>query len=210
MAIGRVCVLWFPPRLRSALVRQILVQLLVLACDPGLAAAARMQQCLTVFFHAYAPQSVTAQERLCMAALPAGRRALSAGASSVKSAAPQLLRYVLSLLQVRAALPDNHLLSQSFLHSKSGTFRLLMIQRTADMMAHYGSSSRRGKSNHLIKICLNWRIVMSFTTEEKQHGISDRRDRVSVVCCRWMSRAASRSRGSPAAARGTSAWWRLP
>lgn len=80
---------------------QVLAQLLVLACDPGLAAAARMQQCLTVFFHAYAPLSAAAQERLCAAALPAARRALSAGPSPAKSAAPQLLRYVLSLLQVR-------------------------------------------------------------------------------------------------------------
>ena len=79
---------------------QVLAQLLVLACDPGLAAAARMQQCLTVFFHAYAPLSAAAQERLCAAALPAARRALSAGPSPAKSAAPQLLRYVLSLLQV--------------------------------------------------------------------------------------------------------------
>ena len=79
---------------------QVLAQLLVLACDPGLAAAARMQQCLTVFFHAYAPQSAAAQGRLGAAALPAARRALLAGPTPAKSAAPQLLRYVLSLLQV--------------------------------------------------------------------------------------------------------------
>ena len=57
--------------------------------------------CLTVFFHAYAPQSAAAQGWLSAAALPAARRALLAGPTPAKSAAPQLLRYVLSLLQVR-------------------------------------------------------------------------------------------------------------
>ncbi|EIE21059.1 hypothetical protein COCSUDRAFT_43416 [Coccomyxa subellipsoidea C-169] len=86
--------------LEDAETHKVLAQLLVLACDPGLAAAARMQQCLTVFFHAYAPLSAAAQERLCAAALPAGRRALAAGPAPARSAAPQLLRYVLSLLQM--------------------------------------------------------------------------------------------------------------
>ncbi|BDA45173.1 probable condensin complex subunit 3 at N-terminal half [Coccomyxa sp. Obi] len=86
--------------LQDAETHKVLAQLLVLACDPGLAAAARMQQCLTVFFHAYAPQSAAAQGRLCAAALPAARRALLAGLTPAKSAAPQLLRYVLSLLQM--------------------------------------------------------------------------------------------------------------
>ncbi|CAL8469060.1 g8601 [Coccomyxa elongata] len=86
--------------LQDAETHKVLAQLLVLACDPGLAAAARMQQCLTVFFHAYAPQSAAAQGRICAAALPAARRALLAGSAPAKSAAPQLLRYVLSLLQM--------------------------------------------------------------------------------------------------------------
>ena len=82
---------------------QVLSRLLVLACDAsgGVASAAqRAQQSLTVFFHAFA--SAGGGPRLSAAALPAARRALRLGASPAKSPAPQLLRYVLSLLQVCA------------------------------------------------------------------------------------------------------------
>ena len=65
-----------------------------------MAAAARMQQWLAVFFKAYAAQAAQAQRYLSAAALPAARRALSTGPSIAKSAAPQLLKFVSSLLQV--------------------------------------------------------------------------------------------------------------
>ena len=81
------------------MVEQVLEQLLLLACDPGMAAAARMQQCLAVFFKAYAAQPVLAQRHLSAVALPAARRALSIGPSLAKSAAPQLLKFVSTLLQ---------------------------------------------------------------------------------------------------------------
>lgn len=76
------------------------MHLLVLACDSSRASAAKTQQCLAVFFRAYAPLSASVQRRLAAAALPAARRALAAGPSAAKSPAPQLLKYVLSLLQV--------------------------------------------------------------------------------------------------------------
>ncbi len=79
---------------------QVLIQLLLLTCDPSMAAAASMQQCLAVFFRAYAAQSGQAHRHLSAAALPAARRALSIGPSLAKSAAPQLLKFVSTLLQV--------------------------------------------------------------------------------------------------------------
>ncbi len=79
---------------------QVLIQLLLLTCDPSMAAAASMQQCLAVFFRAYAAQSGQAHRHLSAAALPAARRALSLGTSLAKSAAPQLLKFVSTLLQV--------------------------------------------------------------------------------------------------------------
>lgn len=88
------------------MVEQVLEQLLLLACDPGMAAAARMQQCLAVFFKAYAAQSALAHRHLSAAALPAARRALSIGPSLAKSAAPQLLRFVSTLLQA-SSVPLN-------------------------------------------------------------------------------------------------------
>lgn len=85
----------------------MVIQLLLLSCDPGMAAAARMQQCLAVFFKAYAAQSARAHRHLSAAALPAARRALSIGPSLAKSAAPHLLRFVSNLLQVGTGMrPD--------------------------------------------------------------------------------------------------------
>ena len=78
---------------------QVLTQLLLLTCDPSMAAAARMQQCLAVFFKAYAAQSAQAHRHLSAAVFPAARRALSIGPSPAKSAAPHLLKFVSTLLQ---------------------------------------------------------------------------------------------------------------
>ena len=85
----------------------MVIQLLLLSCDPRLAAAARMQQCLAVFFKAYPAKSAQAHRHLSAAALPAARRALSIGPSPAKSAAPQLLKFVSTLLQVGTGLMDN-------------------------------------------------------------------------------------------------------
>ena len=79
---------------------QVLIQLLLLTCNPSMAAASCMQQCLAVFFKAYAAQSEQAHRHLSAAALPAARRALSIGPSLAKCAAPQLLKFVSTLLQV--------------------------------------------------------------------------------------------------------------
>jgi hypothetical protein len=81
------------------MVEQVLEQLLLLSFDPGMATAARMQQCLAVFFKAYAAQSALAHRHLSAAALPAARKALSFGPLLPKSAAPQLLKFVSTLLQ---------------------------------------------------------------------------------------------------------------
>lgn len=91
------------------------MQLLLLACDPGMAAAARMQQSLAVFFKAYAAQSAQAHRHLSAAALPAARMALSIGTSFAKSAAPQLLKLVSTLLQASALLCDARCTAASFL-----------------------------------------------------------------------------------------------
>lgn len=91
----------------------MLVHLLVLACNPAAAQhggqAAATQQCLTVFFHAYAGHGAAGQARLAAAALPAARRALHLGPAPAKSPAAQLLRYVLSLLQVPNLASSNDL-----------------------------------------------------------------------------------------------------
>ena len=95
----------------SAACEQVLVELLLLACDPRMVAAARMQQCLAIFFRAYAGQSRQAHKHLCAAALPAARRAHSIGPLTAKSAAPQLLKLVSSLLQARCSFSP-----RSYLH----------------------------------------------------------------------------------------------
>lgn len=86
----------------------MLVQLLELACDPSMASAARMQQCLAVFFKAYASQSAQAHRHLSAAVLPAARRALTVGPSLAKSPAPQLLKFVSTLLQA-STVSDNEI-----------------------------------------------------------------------------------------------------
>ena len=77
--------------------------------DTATEPAAATRQCLSVFFPVYAAgEGAGAGARraaLAAAALPAARRALAAaGAKPARSGAPQLLRYVLQLLQARPAI----------------------------------------------------------------------------------------------------------
>lgn len=92
--------------LEDAEVLRLLVELLLLHFDAGTEAAARLRQCLSVFFERFAALSVTSQQYLATAVLPAARSAvaddIAAGRRTATSSpvAPQVARFALQLLQL--------------------------------------------------------------------------------------------------------------
>ena len=87
-------------------VLQILVALLVVSFDPISELAPKLRQCLTVFFERFASLSLTSQQYIATATIPAARLALSSDlvsgrkTASSNPIAPQVLRFVLQLLQL--------------------------------------------------------------------------------------------------------------
>jgi condensin complex subunit 3 len=87
-------------------VLRLLVALLLLHFDADTEPASRLRQCLSVFFERFASLSVTSQQYLATAILPAARSAcaedLAAGRRTATSSpvAPQVVRFVLQLLQL--------------------------------------------------------------------------------------------------------------
>ncbi|KAH7619222.1 hypothetical protein Ndes2526B_g06177 [Nannochloris sp. 'desiccata'] len=87
-------------------VLRLLVALLLLHFDADTEPASRLRQCLSVFFERFASLSVTSQQYLATAVLPAARSAcaedLAAGRRTAASSpvAPQVVRFVLQLLQL--------------------------------------------------------------------------------------------------------------
>jgi condensin complex subunit 3 len=87
-------------------VLRLLVALLLLHFDADTEPASRLRQCLSVFFERFASLSVTSQQYLATAVLPAARSAcaedLAAGRRTATSSpvAPQVVRFVLQLLQL--------------------------------------------------------------------------------------------------------------
>jgi len=87
-------------------VLRLLVALLLVHFDADTEPASRLRQCLSVFFERFASLSVTSQQYLATAILPAARSAcaedLAAGRRTATSSpvAPQVVRFVLQLLQL--------------------------------------------------------------------------------------------------------------
>ena len=87
-------------------VLKLLVALLLLHFDGSTEPASRLRQCLSVFFERFASLSVTSQQYLATAVIPAARSAaaedLAAGRRTAASApvAPQVVRFSLQLLQL--------------------------------------------------------------------------------------------------------------
>ena len=132
----------------SGACEQVLVELLLLACDPRMVAAARMQQCLAIFFRAYAGQSKLAHKHLCAAALPAARRAHSIGPLAAKSAAPQLLKFVLSLLQARHAILRIPICNARLVCLT--TTKNLCISAGRDLSEHISTCTQQDQMKHAI------------------------------------------------------------
>ena len=92
--------------LEDSEVLRLLIELLLLHFDAGTEAAARLRQCLSVFFERFAGLSVTSQQYLATAVLPAVRSAvaddIAAGRKTATSSpvAPQVARFALQLLQL--------------------------------------------------------------------------------------------------------------
>lgn len=93
-------------------VLRLLVALLLLNFDAATEPAARLRQCLTVFFERFAGLSVTSQQYLATSLLPAARSAvaddIAAGRKTAAASplAPQVVRFGLQLLQVPVFAAD--------------------------------------------------------------------------------------------------------
>lgn len=95
--------------LEDSEVLRLLAHLLLLQFAPATEPAARLRQCLTVFFESFAGLSGMSQQYLATALLPAARCAvaddIAAGRRTAAASplAPQVVRFALQLLQVSTA-----------------------------------------------------------------------------------------------------------
>lgn len=112
---------------------QVLVRLLTAYMDPATEPATAARQCLSVFFPAYTGFSAWHHRLLCDAVVPAARRTLGLPA---KSAAPNLLRFCLQLLQASLFPPI-------WVTVRQRTASCKPVESSADQCSRSGDPGRR-------------------------------------------------------------------